>query len=101
MNAYAGVAPTGTEELLARAQTGEREAFTELVDRHQRPVSTERLAEALQPMMEKTWQFLQVAFEWCSARGNEARDSIARWKVLVPPRVKVKRTRATGFRRGK
>ena len=73
----------------------------ELVDRHQRPLSTERLAEALQPMMEKTWQFLQVAFEWCSARGNEARDSIARWKVLVPPRVKVKRTRATGFRRGK
>ena len=34
MNAYAGVARTGTEELLARAQTGEREAFTELVDRH-------------------------------------------------------------------
>ena len=34
MKAYEGIATTGTAELLARARTGEREAFTELVERH-------------------------------------------------------------------
>jgi RNA polymerase sigma-70 factor (ECF subfamily) len=34
MKAYEGVDTTGTAELLARARTGEREAFTELVERH-------------------------------------------------------------------
>jgi len=34
MKAYEGVDTTATAELLARARTGEREAFTELVERH-------------------------------------------------------------------
>ena len=34
MNAYEGVTATGAAELLARARTGEREAFTALVEQH-------------------------------------------------------------------
>jgi transcriptional regulator with XRE-family HTH domain len=86
--------------LLERAEkTGV--AVEELIDRNPRPAPTERLAEAYPPMLEKIWQFLQIAFEQCNGRGSEARASILRWKVLVPPRIKSKSTRATGFRRGK
>jgi len=73
----------------------------ELIDRNQRSSSPEMLVEAFHPMMQSNLRFLQTAFEWCSSRGNESRASILHWKVLVPPRIKSKSTRATGFRRGK
>jgi transcriptional regulator with XRE-family HTH domain len=75
-------------------------AVEDLVERNHPQALSQRLAERFQPMVEKVWEYMQTAFEFHNARGSEARSGITRWKVLVPPRIKVKRTRATGFRRG-
>jgi len=92
MKSYAGVAPTGTAELLARARTGEREAFTELVERHHAELvrvayaittDIDAARDAAQLAWIKAWQRLPSVREperlrsWLIAiAANEARQQI-------------------------
>jgi len=92
MNAYAAVSPVGTDELLARAQSGEREAFTELVERHHAELvrvayaittDIDAARDAAQLTWIKAWQRLPTVREpdrlrsWLIAiAANEARQHI-------------------------
>lgn len=60
MNAYDGVATGGTAALLARAQTGEREAFTELVEQHH--VELVRVAYAITGDLDAARDSAQLAW---------------------------------------
>ncbi|HUP83450.1 MAG TPA: sigma-70 family RNA polymerase sigma factor [Candidatus Limnocylindria bacterium] len=92
MNAFAQPVVTGTPDLLARAQSGEREAFTELVQRHHDELvrisfaitgDLDAARDAAQLAWIKAWQKLGSVREperlrtWLIAiAANEARQQI-------------------------
>ena len=92
MKAYAQALMTGTPELLARAQSGERAAFTEIVERHHAELvrisfavtgDVDAARDAAQLAWIKAWQRLRSVREparlrtWLIAiAANEARQQV-------------------------
>jgi len=83
MKAYAAVALIGNEELLARAQTGEREAFTELVERHHAELV--RVAYAITTDLDAARDAAQLAWikAWQRLRSVREPERLRSWLIAI------------------
>ena len=83
MKAYEGIATTGTAELLARARTGEREAFTELVERHHAELV--RIAYAITGDLDAACDSAQLAWikAWQRLPSVREPERLRAWLIAI------------------
>ncbi len=99
MNAYAAVAETGTAELLARARSGEREAFTELVERHHAELV--RIAYAVTGDLEAARDSAQIAWikAWQKLPTVREPERLRPWLIAIAANEARQHLRANKRRR--
>jgi RNA polymerase sigma-70 factor (ECF subfamily) len=99
MKAYEGVAATGTAELLARAQVGEREAFTELVERHHPELV--RIAFAVTGDLDAARDAAQLAWikAWQRLPSVREPDRLRAWLIAIAANEARQRLRSDRRRR--
>jgi len=99
MNAYAQPIVTGTSDLLARAQAGDREAFTELVDRHHGELV--RISFAITTDMDDALDSAQLAWirAWQQLRSVREPERLRTWLIAIAANEARQRVRADRRRR--
>jgi RNA polymerase sigma-70 factor, ECF subfamily len=99
MKAYKGAEPTPTAELLTRAQTGEREAFTKLVEQHHRELV--RIAYAITGDIDAARDSAQLAWIKAWQRLPSVREParLRAWLIAIAANEARQHLRAHGRRR--
>jgi RNA polymerase sigma-70 factor (ECF subfamily) len=99
MKAYAGLATAPTPEVLARAQTGEREAFTELVERHHAELV--RIAYAVTGDLDAARDSAQLAWikAWQRLPTLREPDRLRSWLIAIAANEARQHVRARRRRR--
>jgi RNA polymerase sigma factor (sigma-70 family) len=99
MNALAQPVMTGTPDLLARAQSGEREAFTELVERHHDDLV--RITFAITGDIDTARDAAQLAWikAWQQLRNVREPERLRHWLIAIAANEARQRIRADRRRR--
>jgi RNA polymerase sigma-70 factor (ECF subfamily) len=99
MNAFAQPVATGTPDLLARAQSGEREAFTELVERHHDELV--RISYAITGDLDAARDAAQLAWikAWQQLRSVREPERLRSWLIAIAANEARQRIRADKRRR--
>jgi RNA polymerase sigma-70 factor (ECF subfamily) len=99
MKAMEGIEPTTTTELFARARTGEREAFTELVERHHAELV--RIAYAITGDLDAARDSAQLAWikAWQRLPSVREPDRLRTWLIAIAANEARQYLRAAGRRR--
>ena len=99
MKAYEGTDTTATAELLARARTGEREAFTELVERHHAELV--RVAYAITRDLDAARDAAQLAWikAWQRLPAVREPQRLRAWLIAIAANEARQHLRARGRRR--
>jgi RNA polymerase sigma factor (sigma-70 family) len=99
MNALAQPIATGTPDLLARAQSGEREAFTELVERHHADLV--RISFAITGDVDAARDAAQLAWikAWQQLRSVREPERLRTWLIAIAANEARQRIRADKRRR--
>jgi len=99
MRAFEGVETTAAAELLARAKVGEREAFTELVERHHRELV--RIAYAITGDLDAACDSAQLAWikAWQRLPSVREPERLRAWLIAIAANEARQQLRARGRRR--
>ena len=99
MNTLAQPVMTGTPELLSRAQSGEREAFTELVERHHDELV--RITFAITGDIDDARDAAQLAWikAWQQLRSVREPERLRTWLIAIAANEARQRVRADKRRR--
>jgi RNA polymerase sigma factor (sigma-70 family) len=99
MRAFEGIDTTAAGELLARAKVGEREAFTELVERHHRELV--RIAYAITGDLDAACDSAQLAWikAWQRLPSVREPERLRAWLIAIAANEARQHLRARGRRR--
>lgn len=99
MNALEGIEPTSTTELFARARTGEREAFTELVERYHAELV--RIAFAITGDLDAARDAAQLAWikAWQRLPSVREPERLRTWLIAIAANEARQHLRAAARRR--
>src|SRR3954463_12176663 len=99
MRVYEAIEPIGLADLLARARTGERDAFTELVERHHAELV--RIAFAITGDLDAALDSAQLAWikAWQRLPSIRQADRLRAWLIAIAANEARQHVRARGRRR--